>query len=657
MRFAARLSMVLGSCGLVGPAAVAAPGLAAADELRAHADDVADYTLTATLDPVRHTVHGEGTLRWRNTSAVAVREIYLHLYMNAFKNERSAWLRERVGGRGGQRPSSWGSIDVSRFALDGADLWKDAELHRPDDEDETDARVPLPRAVPPGQRVTFAMSWDVQLPNIVERTGFDGSFHMVGQWFPKIARLEATGTGENGARWAHFAFHHLAEFYADFGTYDVTLDVPQGFRVGATGPVVESHVAAGRLRERHVQADVHDFAWTAWDRFLEKRETVGAVAVRVLYPRGYEDDAERELAAVRFALPYFAGRYGAYPYDVLTLVHPPLRDDEAGGMEYPTLITTGGSWFQPRGTHLVEWVTLHELGHEWFYGLLASDEVSAPFLDEGVNAFAEEDVLRALYGSGSMIDLPDLRVDDAALDGVLGNLAEHDEEVGQPAFAFATGTDYARLVYQRTAAILETLRRVYGEAPFWRAMRDYTASERFDHPTILDLRRAFATALGEEAAHLLDVALEEKGWVDYRVESVASELSRPPRGIFDRDGRRETVTGGNEPRIFTSAADSYEGSVLVVRNGTLAFPVVVEMTSASGEKHRVTWDGQGSSIRLPYRSASPLVAAEVDPDHAVLLDDDRANNATSRAAPLVGAANALERVTYWIELLLQLIAP
>ena len=634
-------------------ASLTATGGASASDLREHAEDVADYTLTATLDPVNHTVHGEGSLRWVNGSAAAVNEIWLHLYMNAFKNERSAWLRERVGGRGAQRPTSWGFIDVRRFALGEVDLWKDAELHRPDDEDETDVRVSLPRPVQPGERVTFAMSWDVQLPSIVERTGFDGSFHMVGQWFPKVARLEATRDGG----WAHFPFHHLAEFYADFGTYDVTLDVPAGFVVGATGPLVSSAVSGGRRRERHVQADIHDFAWTAWDRFQERSEKVGNVAVRALYPPGYEADAERELAAVRFALPSFGARYGDYPYDVLTLVHPPVRDDEAGGMEYPTLITTGGSWWQPSGAHVVELVTVHELGHEWFYGLLASDEMTSPFLDEGINAFAEADVLRERYGAGSLLDLGDLTVDDAALDAVLGNLAEHDEKVAQPAFAFATGTDYARLVYQRTAAIFETLRRVYGDARFRDAMRAYTTRQRFGHPTTRDLLRAFSDALGPDVARTLAVALEEKGWVDYRVETVTSEPERAARGLFDRDGKREAVSGAADPPTSSGAPPMYEGSVLVGRRGTLRFPVVVEMTAESGEKRRVAWDGQADTVRLPYRSSSPLAAAEVDPGRDVLLDDDRGNNAAAREAPVIGAPGVLERSTYWLTLLLQALEP
>ena len=314
-----------------------------------HADDVVDYVLRATLDPATHVVHGEGTIVWRNKSKSPVSELWFHLYLNAFKNERSTFLRERIGGRGSAQPEDWGWMDVHRLALhqvDGpsVDLWQAAEVRGTalaDADDETDVRVPLPRAIAPGQEITLDVAFDDKLPAIIERTGYKDSFHMVGQWFPKFARLEPDG------RWVHFPFHHLSEFYADFGSYDVTLDVPAAFTLGATGALVDSRMAEGRRIERHVQRDVHDFAWSAWDHFETRKETIDGVAVTLLYPPGYARMARRELAALRFALPYYSSRYGCYPYDVLTIVHPPYDADEAGGMEYPTLITTGSAWWTP----------------------------------------------------------------------------------------------------------------------------------------------------------------------------------------------------------------------------------------------------------------------------------------------------------------------
>jgi hypothetical protein len=616
---------------------------------------VTDYTLHASLDPVKHTVHGEGTIHFRNTSAAPVHEVWVHLYLNAFKNERSVFLREPVGGfRGGTPVADWGTIDVRSFTIEDAgstvDLWPRAELKRKtkgdDDDDETDARVPLPHDLAPGEAITFSMVWDDKLPSIVERTGYHGSFHLVGQWFPKLARLEPDGT------WAHFPFHHLAEFYADFGTYDVTLDVPTGFRIGATGPVVDSQKKDGRLFERHLQTDIHDFAWTAWDGFLRRSENIQGVGVTILYPRGFEAAAERELATIRFALPYYGVHYGRYPYSVLTLVHPEEAAAEAGGMEYPTLITTGGEWYGPPGVKQLEQVTIHEFGHQYFYGLVASDEVSWPFLDEGVNSYAEIDALGAFLGAGSIIDIAGLKVSDEAIQRVAASWAEHDEPVAQPAYAFATGARYAELVYSRTATILGTMRAVYGPAATERAMATYTRRFRFGHPGPEDLIAAFAEVLGDDVAATMRTALFDKGWVDYAVEEVVCHDGKGPRGIFDRDGKRETV---KDP---TPSGGSFDGWVLVRRHGTLELPVDIELVLADGSRTRVAWDGHGNVMRVPYEGKSALRAAIVDPDHNVLLDDNLTNNHASAVdAPRPRGGRTLERALYLAELLVQGVSP
>ncbi len=638
-----------------------APNLAAADgvpvidpaaqydddaSLPAHAEDVVDYTLNASIDTSKHTVHGEGTIHWRNTSQTPVNELWVHLYLNAFKNERSVFLREPIGGfRGGEPVHDWGSIDVRSMELNGVDLWKGAELHRANDDDETDARVPLPNEIGPGESIDLHVVWDDKLPSVVERTGYDGSFHMVAQWFPKIARLEPDG------RWAHFPFHHLAEFYADFGSYDVTLRAPKGTIIGATGPMTEWRQEGGEVVERHVQTDVHDFAWTAWDEFQKRQESIDGVKVTILYPPHFDYAAERELATMRFALPYFHSHYGKYPYDVLTLVHPPESAEEAGGMEYPTLITTGGPWYGPPGMLEIELVTIHEFGHQYFYGLLASNEVDWPFLDEGMNSYAEQDSMRAWRGEGSFLDYPGLRVSDSALHMAGGNELATKSRVAQPAYTFATGAEYGRLVYSRTAEIFETLRRVYGPELLDRALGRYARRARFRHPVPEDLLGAIAEVLGVDAEENTRAALFDKATVDYEVMSLASHARASPAGIFDDSGKRETRTRG-------TGDGKFEGWALVTRSGDLKFPVDVEMTAEDGTVTRVTWSGKEESVRLPYSGNSALAYAVVDPDHKVLLDTDTTNNsARSDSAPAGSTNRTLERTTFWGEIITGMLAP
>ncbi|HET9959378.1 MAG TPA: M1 family peptidase, partial [Polyangiaceae bacterium] len=240
------------------PAEAAAPNTAKASAMASGAATelsrvpaVASYTMQAKLNPTTHVVKGTQRIVWTNTSRAAVSSLYFHLYLNAFKNEQSLFLRSPFNAsRGAVRAQEFGYIDVKSMVAQewpGQDLWLSRAAHSPGDPlDETDIEVPLPSPVAPGSPVTLDVTFEARLPSVVERTGYSGRFHFVAQWFPKIARLESDGS------FAHFAFHPQSEFYADFGRYDVTLEVPEAFRLGATGRRIEQQVVTGTRRERYV---------------------------------------------------------------------------------------------------------------------------------------------------------------------------------------------------------------------------------------------------------------------------------------------------------------------------------------------------------------------------------------------------------------------
>jgi hypothetical protein len=183
-------------------------------------------------------------------------------------------------------------------------------------------------------------------------------------------------------------------------------------------------------------------------------------------------------------------------------------------------------------------------------------------------------------------------------------------------------------------------------------MTAYTRAFRFEHPGPEDLIKAFDEGMGGEAAAMLRRALFDEGWVDYAVVEVTSHAVSAPRGIFDEDGKRQTVAE------TPASVGEYEGWVLVERRGTLRFPVLVELRFADGSRQRIPWDAEASSVRLPYRGRVALVGAVVDPDHAVVLDDDLTNNHASAAdVESVGANRVFERAAYWAELLAEELAP
>jgi len=609
----------------------------------------ASYTWRAELDPATHRIRATGTIEFANTSNAPLQSLFFHLYLNAFKNDRTLFLRSPFGaGRAGLRAVDYGYVDVKRLAareLGGLDLWPGRAPHSPSDpEDETDIEVPLPRPLEAGARLTLDVTFEAQLPSLVERTGHRGDFHLVGQWFPKLARLEPDG------RFEHFSFHPQAEFYADFGRYDVTLVVPETYVVGATGNRVAERRERGQRIERYVAEPVHDFAWTAWDRFLEHRTRIGDVNVRLLYPPGHERNRVRTEASIAASLPYFSRYYGPYPYPNLTVVHPPEGAEPAGGMEYPTLITTGGSWYLPyTGLRTLEAVTVHELGHQWFYGLLASNEAKAPFLDEGLTSFAEMSALSSWLGPGSAAEALGWSISTTSVFRAIATARASDEAIAKPAAEFSSFQNLGALVYGRVAILMETLGRVFGREPLERALQDYAASFRFGHPTATDLLASVRTHMGERAALVLERALFDRGTVNFLVRELRNANNRAPAGYFERASGRERVVAPPD------TPSGYRASATIHRHGSLELPIEILLVCGDGTTRVERWDGRGAYHTIDYSGASPLVRVVIDPERKVLIDDDLLDNQVTLRGNSLPRTRA--RLGYWAALGLSGITP
>jgi hypothetical protein len=394
------------------------------------------YLIQARLDPVTHVVEGRGTLTWKNPTAFPVPDFHLHLYLNAFRNRHSTFLKESLGAHRGAEfdDRSPGSIDVTSFRLrGGAELAPQGVFNACDDgnpDDRTVMSIPLPEPVPPGGEAVFEIAWTSVLPKAFARTGFGGPYHMVAQWFPKpgVFEVEHGGLGGPVARWNCHQFHGSSEFYADYGVYDVSLTVPLDYRdrVGASGQRVETVIddAAGTVTYRYQAHDVHDFAWVCDTDFVvtrfdfparfgipeDERRRVAAllgkqpeelvlppVEVTLLLQPEHADQEERHARAVHAALAYMGLWFGPYPYSTLTVVDPDHRAEDTGGMEYPTLITGGTELRPPARGWDPEFVLVHEFGHQYFYGLVGTNEFEHAWMDEGLNTYATARVMSRVY--------------------------------------------------------------------------------------------------------------------------------------------------------------------------------------------------------------------------------------------------------------------
>ncbi len=615
-------------------------------------EGIVHYDMDVSLDPVTHRLEGSQRIRWTNRGGVATSELWWHLYLNAFANNRTSFMRElgsqrfrwRRAGHGG-----WGWIRFTRLTLtDGTDLLSPLEFVRPDDDNPDDftvARVALPREVPPGAAVELEVAFEAQLPPVVARTGYTGDFHLVGQWFPKLGVFE----GEDG--WNCHQFHAAGEFFADYGSYRVQITVPRGWVIGATGLEVERQVTDRQQRTIFAADRVHDFAWCTapaslmtvvegdFDpgrdvplQWLDRvRRLLGRSAadlelppaqLRVLVPTTQPGLADRTLRAARLAIAWFGLHYGPYPYPQLTVVSPPTAAVEAGGMEYPTFITTGTGLLGtlPILSHRrrIEMVTVHEFGHQYFYGLLGSNEFEQAWLDEGLTSYAEIECMEAIVADrlapGIQLLSPWFMAQRAWARYQLPLT------VDQMAWQFRNLRAYYLASYDKTAIALKTLEGLVGEDRFARAMRTYVDRYRFSHPASSDLLAVFEEETGEELDWFFAQAFGDDAEVDWSVLSVRQRAMREPDGVR-WDGSR-----WQEWRAQDGGADSWEIVVEVGRRGDFVGPLEVLLRYTDGTEERRQWDGRDRWSRWRFQSDERLVQVVADPDGVWSMETNRVDN-------------------------------
>jgi len=584
------------------------------------------YRMDVKLDPDSRTVSGTQRLTWRNPDNVPVDELQFHLYLNAFRNNESTFMRESGGMHRGNTASAdnpWGGIEVRsmRIADDEGDLQPglpsgpDRDLTprmrfiQPDDgnaEDRTVMAVSLPEAVQPGETIALDITFESRLPEVVARTGWKmadtgNPLFFVAQWFPKIAVYEVPGqryVPEDAPRgaWNAHQFHENSEFYADFGTYDVTMTVPNGYVVGASG-IRDSIVEGDSLTTiRHLADDVHDFAWTASEDYLEFEQQWRHVTVRALVRPAHRGQAQRHIDAAIVGLEYFDKWVGEYPYTTLTVVD---AIGGANGMEYPTLITAGTTYGLPMGVRALELVTIHEFGHQYFYGLLASNEFEEAWLDEGMNSYLESKIVDDAYGSGGVIDLGPLRISDTDFQRLTYvKSAPSRGALFTRSWEYTMG-DYGKASYAKPATVMNTLERYWGWDMQQRFLKAYYDTWRFRHPTTRDLQDVAEAVSGEDLDWFFDQFVYGTAVVDFEVDSIAN--TRLPD-------------------------DSYRSRVRVHRRFDGIFPVDIELRFANDSTQVVTWDGTDRWKDFTVTSGHRLVEAYIDPEFKVLLDIDRLNN-------------------------------
>lgn len=596
---------------------------------------VTAYNISATLDTDAKTVSGSVEAIWVNMSPDIVSDIHLHMYLNAFRSNKST-LYSESGGSPGARDIDYGWIDILSINTgEGVDLSGMMQYIQPDDDntdDMTVLRVILPEPAAPGDTVVLDIEFVSKLPSTIRRTGFADDYFFVAQWFPKYGVYEYDGMGGSEVNgWNCHQFHANSEFYSDHSVYNVDITLPAEYVAGSGGLLIKEELLGDSLKTITWRAeDIVDFAWTAWPDYLLAEDQWEHVNIRFLYPPGRGNQVDRQMAAIKNALEYLGERVGPFPWPHVTFVDPPTKGAGAGGMEYTTIFTSTSFPGIPGFINLPEMVTVHEFGHAYFMGILASNEFEEPWIDEGMNSYWETRIMDHYWGPGKgMINHEQFWLSDKQLQRTQYVKAPNRQVIDNTpsSWEYPHGT-YGMMSYSKAATWLNTLEGIIGTETMDDVFREYYREWGFRYPTAEDFVNVtnrvvtgiHGNRFGDDMNWFFDQTLYGTGICDYKLAGISNLKRRSFKGIEKSDT-------GMVMRLDKTENDTvYLSTVRLERLGEVILPVEILVSFDDGSEVLEQWDGKARYYDIEYEGSKRVNWAKIDPSMKIYMDVDLANN-------------------------------
>ncbi|MFZ4543673.1 MAG: M1 family metallopeptidase [Saprospiraceae bacterium] len=480
-----------------------------------------NYKINVNLDDNKHQLSGNIEIEYINNAPNALTEIWMHLWGNAYKNQQTGFAKQQLVANKNKffyaKEEDKGFYSRIDFLTNNAKTKWEWDKNNPDI-----AIIHLDKPLQSGEKLLISTPFDLKIPASFSRLGHVDQSYQITQWYPKPAVYDNRG-------WHAMPYLNQGEFYSEFGSYDVSITLPENYVVGASGVLqnpsevlfLQSRIektkaildtaksvskkqqlippsAAQTKTIRYIADNVHDFAWFADKRFYVTHDVAILGSGKKVDCYAMFTDFERNLWTkgafyVKRSVEYYSKHVGEYPYPHATAVQSALS--AGGGMEYPmiTVIDKAGS------AKSLDIVITHEVGHNWFYGILASNEREHPWMDEGMNSFYEEAYTKAYYPK-----LDEKKADKKkkksfnlgiTVDEGLEDLAYQwmaRREMDQPSELHAAeylGINYGLIVYKKTAKSLSLLEQYVGQDKFNKVMQSYFSLWKFKHPYPEDFKK------------------------------------------------------------------------------------------------------------------------------------------------------------------------
>ena len=489
-----------------------------------------DIDIEVRLNDLDHSLNADIRMNYLNNSPDTLRFIWIHLWPNAYKNDRTAFSEQLLqNGRTDfyfSNENQKGYINRLNFKVNDVQTsTTDHPLH------QDIVKLILPQPLAPAQRITITTPFHVKLPEYFSRGGHINQSYEVTQWYPKPAVYDSKG-------WHTIPYLDQGEFYSEFGNYKVSITLPENYTVAATGNLTDGRSEAAKnnfttipgrktkpdsiasssefKRVVYQQNNIHDFAWFADKNFEVLHDTM-QLATKIIDVYAYYNPANKKywansLRYIKAAIQTKSQWLGEYPYPVVSVVEKAGIDD-GGGMEYPTITLIS----KTTDEKMLDYLVNHEVGHNWFYGILASNERAHPWMDEGMNSYYDQRYFKQQYG----IVAPDfLGGNDAFITKrkpvdiqatILATITglKKDQPIATTSENF-TPINYGLIAYSKAAAWMQVLEKETGTIIFDSIMHAYYEKYKFAHPYPEDFKATAETVSGKNLDSIFNL-LYRKG--------------------------------------------------------------------------------------------------------------------------------------------------
>ncbi len=501
-----------------------------------------DHKIQVRLDDEHHILRGYQEMVYTNNSPDTLEYIFMHLYPNAYKHDHTAFAKQKVANGDTKFYFSdkyeKGFIDSLSFSADNLPL-----NYSKYNEHEDIIFLELVEPLLPGKSITIETPFRVVIPKTFSRLGHVGQSYQITQWYPKPAVYDASG-------WHMMPYLDQGEFFYEYGDYDVSITLPKEYVVASTGnKKVNQNVEIGGRRNKNqtlrcIQSGIHDFAWFADKTFKVKKEEFQLPSGRACTAYAYYTPANESkyinsTKVLAKTVKYLSEEVGEYPYDQISIVDGPLY--AGGGMEYPNIAIIGT--LPDEST--VNIVTVHEAGHNWFQGILGSNERIHPWLDEGINSFYEAKIVDQLKQDS----IPIAASGGNSIIYVLNGHVRHDQPIELAATEY-TNENYGGVVYAKAAKGMAYLEDYIGAQSFKQGMKAYFKTWKQKHPTPSSLRAALEKNSNQDISWFFNDFIKRERPLDYVIKSVRTQGANTVVRVKDKFGSSYPVP------VFAMQGDS-----------------------------------------------------------------------------------------------------